>query len=38
MNAFDFRTVSNIHVEFGGADRLGETISRWLPAMPYGLA
>lgn len=32
MNSFNFRTVSNIHVEFGGADRLGETISSWLPA------
>lgn len=32
MKSFNFRTVSNIHVEFGGADRLGETISSWLPA------
>lgn len=31
MKPFDFRTVTNIHVEFGGGDRLGETISTWFP-------
>jgi alcohol dehydrogenase class IV len=32
LSPFDFKTVSNIHVEFGGADRLGEKIACWLPA------
>lgn len=32
MNSFSFRTVPNIHVEFGGADRIGEMLSGWFPA------
>ncbi len=32
MKAFDFRTVSNIHVQYGGVDRLGERLTGWFPA------
>jgi len=32
LKAFDFKTVSNIHVEFGGVDRFGERLADWLPA------
>ena len=31
MKAFDFKTVPNLHVERGGAGRLGERLADWLP-------